>query len=523
MFWRLLLCAFATIVRLSRATASTEARCRCFPGDACWPNEHDWQQLNKTLHGRLVATVPLAAPCHDSKFGAYNETACRLLQENWMWPEIHVNSSSSVMAPLFADGSCDPFTGKDAQCVVGSYVSYAVKVQSAEDVQQSLSFACKKNIRIVIRNTGHDYNGKSTGAGSLALWMHHLKDISVLRHESPHYRGSAMKMGAGVQGFEAYDVASKHGLVVVGGECPTVGIAGGYTQGGGHSALSSKYGLAVDGVLEWEIVDATGRHIIATREKNSDMFWALSGGGGGTFGVVLSMTVKTYPDMPTSAGNLSFTSDGMSQDDFWKAIGIYHESLPAIVDEGIFSGMTASLYQNDTFARFAWTGPDVSADRMDELLQPLVSKLQSLNASFTKDINQYPTYLPAFHAAFVPVNVGVAQYGGRLIPRSMVATNNDAVTSAYREIVKQGGQVIVFGVNVLERVAGHVFNSVNPNWRSTLLDTIIATPWNYTATPGEMQANADKMTNSFIPLLEKISPGGGTYLNEVGEFERLWQ
>ena len=73
------------------------------------------------------------------------------------------------MAPLFARGSCDPFTGKDAQCIVGSYVSYAVNVQSAEDVQQALSFASKKNIRIVIRNTGHDHNGMSTEAGSLAL------------------------------------------------------------------------------------------------------------------------------------------------------------------------------------------------------------------------------------------------------------------------------------------------------------------------------------------------------------------
>lgn len=53
-------------------------------------------------------------------------------------------------------------------------------------------------------------------------------------------------MGAGVQGFEAYEAAHAKELAVVGGECPTVGIAGGYTQGGGHSALASKFGLAAD-------------------------------------------------------------------------------------------------------------------------------------------------------------------------------------------------------------------------------------------------------------------------------------
>ena len=57
-------------------------------------------------------------------------------------------------------------------------------------------------------------------------------------------------MGAGVQAFEAYYAADARGLRVLGGECPTVGIAGGYTQGGGHSALSSIYGLGADQALD---------------------------------------------------------------------------------------------------------------------------------------------------------------------------------------------------------------------------------------------------------------------------------
>jgi hypothetical protein len=65
--------------------------------------------------------------------------------------------------------------------------------------------------------------------------MHKLKNIEAVNHTSTAYTGPAMKMGAGVQAFEAYAAAHKASLSVLGGECITVGITGGYTQGGGHS------------------------------------------------------------------------------------------------------------------------------------------------------------------------------------------------------------------------------------------------------------------------------------------------
>ena len=70
-----------------------------------------------------------------------------------------------MMAPLFANQSCDPFQPRDKPCKLGNYVRYAVNATSAEDVAATLNFAKDKNIRFVIRNTGHDYLGRSTGAG----------------------------------------------------------------------------------------------------------------------------------------------------------------------------------------------------------------------------------------------------------------------------------------------------------------------------------------------------------------------
>ena len=67
-----------------------------------------------------------------------------------------MNSSSSVMAPFFANQSCDPFTAESKPCTPGNYVDYAVNVTCAADVIAAVNFAQAQNVRFVIRNTGHE-------------------------------------------------------------------------------------------------------------------------------------------------------------------------------------------------------------------------------------------------------------------------------------------------------------------------------------------------------------------------------
>lgn len=232
-----------------------QPHCRCFPTDTCWPSPSTWSKFNQTLGGKLIPTIPLASPCHDTFPGVpYNAEKCALIRSNWPRPILHDSTTHSPMAPLFANQSCDPFTAREEPCEIGTYIRYAVRASGIQDYRATLAFATKHNIRLVIRNTGHDYMGKSTGAGALALWTHHIKDIDILNYESTFYSGKAMKIGAGVQAGEAQAAANAHRLVVVEGDCPTVGIAGGYIQGGGTSPLASKFGLAADQVLEWEVV-----------------------------------------------------------------------------------------------------------------------------------------------------------------------------------------------------------------------------------------------------------------------------
>lgn len=321
-------------------------------------------------------------------------------------------------------------------------------------------------------NNLYSYLGKSTGAGALAIWTHHLKSITFLDYKGSHYSGKAIKIGAGVQGFEAYNAADKQDLAVVGGECPTVGLAGGYTQGGGHSALSSKYGLAADQTLEWEVVDGTGKIRQASRTENTDLYWALSGGGGGTYGVVWSLIVKAHKDIPVSAANLTFSNEGITADTFYAGVAAYHASLAPIVDAG---AMSISMVTNTSFLISPVTAPGIPKAQLKKLLEPLLSKFRKLGIKYTLTVRQFPGYLPEFTEMQFHIQVGTAQYGGRLIRRSVIETKNDALTAAVRNITEDGGSFIGVALNVSKAVAGDVDNAVLPAWRDTLLDVVIST------------------------------------------------
>lgn len=157
------------------------------------------------------------------------------------------------MQSYFANQSCDPFSDRTKPCTLGNYVAYSVKATGTIDVIAALVFAKAKNLRVLVRNTGHDFLGRSTGAGALAIWTQGLKGINFTQWSDTHYTGPAMTVGAGVIGYEILEAANAQGLTVVSGECPTVGLAGGFTQAGGHSALSTQFGLGADQVLSYQV------------------------------------------------------------------------------------------------------------------------------------------------------------------------------------------------------------------------------------------------------------------------------
>lgn len=319
------------------------------------------------------------------------------------------------------------------------------------------------------------YNGKSTGAGSLGLWMHHLKDIEVVNWNDTHYSGKALKMGAGVEGLEAYKAADDAGLQVVGGTCPSVGITGGYSQGGGHSPLGSLHGLAADQILELEVVTAEGKHLKANRHENQDLHWAMSGGGPGTYGVTLSMTYKAHPDNAFSGMTLSYTPT--SNASHYEFIDWFHALLPSLTDQR----MSIVWYFTDAMFRISpLTAPNITASKLKTILAPLESKLDSLGINYTASYTDFDSFLTYYNGTAnpdQPIDVGIAQYGGRLIPRATLTngTTNQDLTQAFRFINEQGAQFIGVAMNTSFAVAGDVDNAILPEWRNNTIAVVITT------------------------------------------------
>jgi hypothetical protein len=143
--------------------------CRKLPLDKNWPSQEIWNVLNATVGGRLIATTPLASPCHDPN---YDTAKCETLRAGWMYAQtqyvLHYedpqdlanvcgfDSSSSTVAPYFQNQSYDPFTPRESACKVGVYPSYAVKVTKASDAIAGMTFVQLNNVRLVIKDTGHE-------------------------------------------------------------------------------------------------------------------------------------------------------------------------------------------------------------------------------------------------------------------------------------------------------------------------------------------------------------------------------
>lgn len=383
-YWRLFLLIGLIQCFISYAYAtSVNSTCRCFPGESCWPSREKWDRFNQTIGGKLIATVPIGSVCHDHGAFAtsYDEQQCARLQSAWVLPETHYTSASSIMAPFFANMSCDLFLPKHAHCVIGTYVQYTVNASRVSDIQNAITFAKANNIRLVIRNTGHDYLGKSTGAGAIGIWTHHLKDIEFIDYQSSLYTGKAIKAGAGVQVFEVNEAAHAQNLVVVTANAQSVGFAGGYSQGGGHGQLASTFGLAADQVLQWDVITANGDLVLASPSKNPDLYWALAGGGGGTYGIVLSVTSKAYPELSTATANLTFTSTGVSSDTFMAAVQTMITSLNPIIDAG---GVSVWTLTNESFATTPTTLPGGTKDQLQQWLNPVLDVLRLSNISYSE-------------------------------------------------------------------------------------------------------------------------------------------
>ena len=310
---------FATALGSPAGVAAAPAG-RVRPQDAQWPNAADWDRLKQRVGGRLINVESPLAGC----MGDPGDAACQAAIKDLSNPYFIQDHPGATQS----SGWVDAWTSAPSV--------YAVAAQDAGDVAAAVDFAREYNLRLVVKGGGHSYQGTSNAPDSLLIWTHAMNAIAL--HDAFVGEGCAatqspqpaVSIGAGAIWLSAYDaVTSKAGRYVQGGGCTTVGVAG-LVQGGGFGTFSKRYGMAVSSLLEAGIVTADGTIRIANACTNPDLFWALKGGGGGTFGVVTRVTLATH-ELPQWFGAAIFTVKAGSDAAFRRLIGefvrFYKEAL----------------------------------------------------------------------------------------------------------------------------------------------------------------------------------------------------
>lgn len=125
------------------------------PTDECWPSTDTWSALNSSVHGKLARNEPIAKPCYQGP--GYSSQLCQIISSNWTSNEYLAKFPIGYSYPLVE--SCPPVNATLAgypQCDLGNYPVYSVKATTAADVAAGIKFARDHNVRLVIKNTGHD-------------------------------------------------------------------------------------------------------------------------------------------------------------------------------------------------------------------------------------------------------------------------------------------------------------------------------------------------------------------------------
>ncbi len=293
---------------------------RVRPTDPGWPSAEKWEQLKKAVHGNLIKIESPLAACKVTSNKKNCDEVFRGLKNPY-----YIGDNPALTQ---TSGWLDAWTSQPS--------AYAVAAHTTEDVVAAVNFARSNNLRLIVKGGGHSYQGTSNSVDSLLIWTRAMNNVTV--HDSfiakgcegKHTAQPAVMIEAGAMWLHAYDeVTTKNGRYVQGGGCTTVGVAG-LIQGGGFGSFSKSYGMAAAALLQAEIVTADGSVKIANACNNADLFWALKGGGGGSFGIVTKLTLRTR-ELPENFGVVYGVIKAISDEAFKKLIdrfiNLYYDKL----------------------------------------------------------------------------------------------------------------------------------------------------------------------------------------------------
>ncbi|KAG0360738.1 hypothetical protein BGX24_005493, partial [Mortierella sp. AD032] len=515
--------------------------CRCLPNQPCWPSADTWKTFSAAVGGGLIATAPPARPCHNP---FYDSTKCWEIQKGYFkdtWRQLQPGAMSYTNWETYkGEGCLGTSSFLSPPCRQGAVPLFTVNVSTIADIQETVRFAAKHNLRLVIKNTGHDLLGRSTAPNSLSLWVHHRKKIEVINAFVPEgalqsTEGEpAVLVESGVQFGELNKVLDVHNRTVVGGSSLTVGIAGGYCTGGGNGVLSKRHGLCVDNVLQYKVVTSDGELLVANAYQNQDLFWALRGGGPGTFGVVVEAVMRTHPPLKNiiKAQITIISLFGSAMDKIMREFLSHHNQWGK---EG-WSGYAFNVHKIVHMLKFNYYLPDGDLTQSQASIEAFVSYARSflgviIIQNSVKSLPSYMEAVPSFlDMPFNHIGINFA-IGSRLAPQTMFETPTglDVLAAAIKEAQRDVKDIKALSSIVMMFIAGGQVSkgnsqdtSVQPAWRSALMLPAVGITWNDDVSYQD-QLKIQRALTKAVGRLRAITPGSGTYVNEADPNEPDWQ
>ncbi|UFX41998.1 FAD-binding oxidoreductase [Bradyrhizobium sp. 41S5] len=533
------------------ASNSSETFRRTRPSDPQWPSAASWNRLNEQTDGHLMAVKSPLAACQDSPSGP----ACRDVFKGLKNP-YYIGDDPALTQTT---GYLDAWASQPSV--------YAVAARTTGDVVAAVNFARDNNLRLVVRGGGHSYLGTSSAPDSLMIWTRAMHDITL--HDSFVPQGCldpprpAVTIGAGAIWMHVYnEVTTRGGRYVQGGGCGTVGVAG-LVQGGGFGSYSKNYGTAAASLLEAEIVTADGVVRIANARSNPDLFWALRGGGGGTFGVVTRLTLRTH-ELPDVFGFASMTIKAASDASFRNLVGAFIDLYAERLHNPHWGEIVNIKPGNVLDIQLSFQGLD--KPQADELWQPFIRFVTEAEGEFTftrppsirtgpaahrwdvayikqrapqavlsddrpgapaenvfwaANLSEAGHFIHGFESLWLPASLLNGAERPRLVEALLAAAEHATVELHFQKGLAGGSEAAI---------ASAKETATNPAVIDAFVLAIIASegPPAYSGLSGHEPDLADARKNAAgiakaVGELRKVARDGGAYLAESSFFEPKWQ
>jgi FAD/FMN-containing dehydrogenase len=523
---------------------------RVRPGDPYWPSAEKWEQLNQAVKGNLIKPESPLKICRSSP----DLPSCAEAFKNLKNPfYISDHPALTQIAGWHNAWASQPSV-------------YAIAAKNTSDVVAAVNFARKNNLRLVVKGGGHSLLGTSNAPDSLLVWTRGLNEIFLHDKFIPtgcegHEPVTAVTMGAGALWMDVYNaVTTKAGRYIQGAGCTTVGVAG-LIQSGGFGSFSKKYGLAASELLEAEIVTADGSVKIVNACQYPDLFWALKGGGGGSFGVVTKLTLQTR-SLPKFFGAVIGKIRASSDSAFIKLIGRVIDFYKEKLLNPHWGEHIRFFPDNTIHIQMLFQGLDKKEAK--KIWRPLIAWIDSMPDDYKWDDKPATAHIPAkrlwdasflkkFAPRFIALDdrpgaskknfywAGNEDHAGQFLfsyhsawLSSSLLKKQDALTDALFSATRHWGVSLQFNKGLAGASQDIIDAAQNTAMNPAVLDAfalaIIAGDYKFTlpGVPGHEPSidesnNKTTAINKAMDELRKVIPSISSYSAESNFFEKNWQ